>query len=117
MESSSCCGLTQLELDAVLQLIQLSSASDDDLRFFWVDLAKDRRRGKGGGAAAAAEESSISSMSSSSSSSIINHEEILLDGEDDDEPLPRINHKFGSLIDIYAKTTHAPFIKKKRARF
>lgn len=116
MESSSCCGLTQLELDAVLQLIQLSSASDDDLRFFWVDLAKDRRRGKGGGAAA--EESSISSMSSSSSSSIINHEEILLDDDDDDdEPLPRINHKFGSLIDIYAKTTHAPFIKQKRARF
>lgn len=102
MESSF--NLTKLELDAVLQLIQLSGSNDGDLRFLWVDMAVGKDRG------------GATSASTVSSSSSINQEQIMLD---DDEPLPRINHKFGSLVDIYDKT-HAPLIKnrsKKRARF
>lgn len=106
MESS--CSLTKPEMDAVLQLIQLSGSSHDDLRLLWVDFAVERDRdGRGGGgggvSAAAAEASSISSSSS------VNQENVL---DDEEEVLPRTNHKFGSLIEIYSKNR-----AKKKARF
>lgn len=97
-------------MDAVLQLIQLSGSSHDDLRVLWVDFAVERdRHGRGGGgggvsaAAAAAEAASISSSSS------INQEKVL---DDEEEILPRTNHRFGSLIEIYSKNR-----AKKKARF
>lgn len=89
-------------MDAVSQLIQLSGGSDDDLRVLWVDFAVDGR-------ISAADASSISSSSS------MNQEKML-----DDEPLPRSNHRFGSLVDIYGKTASPNLIRnrsKKRARF
>lgn len=101
----SYCSLTKPEIDAVLQLIQLSGGSDDDLGVFWPDSAVDRY--------------SASSVSSGSSS-FVNQEKL----EFDDEPLPRIDHRFGSLVDIYGKTAAAPLNSinhrsksKKRARF
>ncbi|KAG6422014.1 hypothetical protein SASPL_118575 [Salvia splendens] len=104
----SYCSLTKLEIDAVLQLIHLSGGSDDDLRVFWPDSAVDRY--------SVADASSVSS----GSSSFVNQEILVFD----DEPLPRIDHRFGSLVDIYGKTTAAPLNSinnrsksKKRARF
>ncbi|KAL1564678.1 hypothetical protein AAHA92_06989 [Salvia divinorum] len=105
----SYCSLTKLEIDAVLQLIHLSGGSDDDLRVFWPDFAIDRCSD---GQISAADASSMSS-----GGSFINQEKFVLD----DEPLPRMNHRFGSLVDIYGKTTEPlnsiSNRSKKRARF
>ncbi|KAG6425082.1 hypothetical protein SASPL_115506 [Salvia splendens] len=109
----SYCSLTKLEIDAVLQLIHLSGGSDDDLRISWPDSAVDRYSD---GQISAADASSMSS----GSNSFINQIKLVFD----DEPLPRINHRFGSLVDIYGKTSAAPLNSinnrsksKKRARF
>ncbi|KAK4438252.1 hypothetical protein Salat_0159400 [Sesamum alatum] len=102
MESS----LTDLEIDAVFQLIQLSAASSAaDFRVFWVNFPppdKDEQVEEEGSAGEA-----LSSFSS-----------IAEDKCSDDEALPRRKAKYGSLVHIYTKTR--PLINnrpKKRARF
>ncbi|KAG8368730.1 hypothetical protein BUALT_Bualt15G0076400 [Buddleja alternifolia] len=94
MESS----LTKLEIDAVLQLIQLSGGSVDDFEVFWVNFEAKKN-----------EEESVGESSSAllSWSLINNPEKSCLD----DEALPRRKPKFGSLIDIYRKTP--PFINNR----
>ncbi|KAL0335173.1 UNVERIFIED_CONTAM: hypothetical protein Sradi_4729200 [Sesamum radiatum] len=96
MESS----LTDQEIDAVLQLIQLSGASPADFRVFWVNFPAERDEEEG-------------SAGESLSSSSIGEEKC-----SDEEALPRRKTKYGSLLHIYTKTR--PLINnppKKRARF
>ncbi|KAL3638133.1 hypothetical protein CASFOL_018003 [Castilleja foliolosa] len=94
--------LTELEMGAVLQLIQLSGG---DFPAFWVNFPSEKEE------TAEEEKSAGESLSST-----------LIDSENtspDDDVLPRRNTRFGSLVDIYRKTQ--PSIKnrakKKRARF
>ncbi|KAL0384529.1 UNVERIFIED_CONTAM: hypothetical protein Sradi_2847200 [Sesamum radiatum] len=97
MESS----LTDLEIDAVMQLIQLSGASPTDFRVFWVNFSAERDEEEEGSAGEALSSSSIGEEKCS-----------------DEEALPRRKTKYGSLLDIYTKTR--PLINnrpKKRARF
>ncbi|KAL2254377.1 UNVERIFIED_CONTAM: hypothetical protein Sindi_0232400 [Sesamum indicum] len=99
MESS----LTDLEIDAVLQLIQLSGASPADFRVFWVNFQPERDE---------EEEEEGGSAGEVLSSSSIGEEKC-----SDEEALPRRKTKYGSLLDIYTKTR--PLINnrpKKRAR-
>ncbi|KAG8368727.1 hypothetical protein BUALT_Bualt15G0076000 [Buddleja alternifolia] len=93
--------LTKLEIDAVLQLIQLSGKLTDDFEVFWVNFEAKKEE---------EEESSVVGESSSAilSWSLINNpEKSCLD----DEALPRRKPKFGSLIDIYRKTS--PFMNNR----
>ncbi|KAI3445677.1 hypothetical protein Pfo_002342 [Paulownia fortunei] len=103
MESS----LTKLEIDAVLQLIQLSGSSADDFRVFWVNFPaeKDEENKQ-------EEEYEEGSVGKALSSTLIDPEKCL------DEVLPRRKTKFGSLVDIYRKTESLIENRaKKRARF
>ncbi|PIN13516.1 hypothetical protein CDL12_13854 [Handroanthus impetiginosus] len=97
--------LTKLEMDAVFQLIQLSSTPADDLQFVWVNFpSKKEEKNK---------EEEGTSAGESSSSNLIDPEEC------SEEVLPRRNPKYGSLAETYRKTQ--PLIDnnpyKKRARF
>lgn len=100
MESS----LTQQEMDAVLQLIQLSGGggggdSAADFRVFWVDFPAEKE-GK------VMEESREESVGETTSSSgVINPEKFL------EEALPRRRKRVLALADIYRKT--APLIENR----
>ncbi|KAG8368726.1 hypothetical protein BUALT_Bualt15G0075900 [Buddleja alternifolia] len=78
--------LTKPEFDAVLQLIQLSGGSVDDLQVLWVNFEAEKEE---------EEEESVGE-----SSSLISTEMKCLD----DEALPRRKPKFGSIIHIYRNT-------------
>ncbi|KAL3638132.1 hypothetical protein CASFOL_018002 [Castilleja foliolosa] len=94
---------TELEMGAVLQLIQLSGGCADDFPVVWVNFpAKKEETNK----ESAGETSTL--IDSENSSTI-----------DDVLPRGKRQRRFGSLVDIYRKTQ--PSIKnrakKKRARF
>ncbi|KAG6417392.1 hypothetical protein SASPL_119548 [Salvia splendens] len=101
MEESS---LTQLEMDAVLQLIQLSSGDSEsaaDFHLLWLDFPKEIKQ------RVAEEEIGEESVgetttTTDSSSSVINPEKLL------EEALPRRRKRVLPLADIYRKT--APII-------
>ncbi|KAL1557793.1 hypothetical protein AAHA92_08334 [Salvia divinorum] len=103
MEEES--SLTQQEMDAVVQLIQLSSGdSAADFHLLWLDLPKEIKQ-------RAAEENREESVgetttatattaaTTTSSSSVINPEKLLLE-----EALPRRRKRVLPLADIYRKT-------------
>ncbi|KAL7125094.1 hypothetical protein ABFS83_14G092500 [Erythranthe nasuta] len=104
--------LTQSEMDAVLQLIQLSgnSGGDHDFHVFWVNIPA-----AGGGGKREIklleEEEREESVGETSWS---NQEKLSEDDDDDDdeEALPRRRRKIRSIVDIYRKTP--PFIKNNR---
>ncbi|GER26704.1 homeobox-leucine zipper family protein /lipid-binding START domain-containing protein [Striga asiatica] len=98
-------GLTELEMGAVLELIQLSGGGGG-FPVLWVDFSaeKDGSRDK-----RSEEEKSAGESFSSSASSIVSAS---------GEALPRRRKRFRSLADIYLKTR--PLVKnrvKKRAGF
>lgn len=99
MESS----LTQLEMDAVLQLIQLRGNSADDSQVFWVNLAGKKEKVGEEIKQEEEEENREESVGETSSSSVINPEKSL------EEALPRRRKKFLPIADIYRKTQ--PLIK------
>ncbi|KAL6517678.1 hypothetical protein OROMI_033379 [Orobanche minor] len=82
--------LTEMEMEAVLQLIQLSGGcADDDIRVFWVNFPAEKEMEEKSGCEA-------------SSSSSIDRRSC--------ESLPRRKKRFASLVDIYRKTR--PLIEK-----
>lgn len=95
MESS----LTQVEMDAVMQLIQLSSGdSKADFHLFWLDFP----------AAETTKQKQLEreeSVGETSSSSVVNPEKSL------EEALPRRRKRVLPLADIYRKT--APLINNR----
>lgn len=95
MESS----LTEQEMEAVVQLIQLSGDFRDDFHVFWVNFQRQKE-----------EDESVGETSSS-----------LIDAENclDTEVLPRMKIRVGSIADIYGKTGQPLMIKnggRKRGR-
>ncbi|KAI3448297.1 hypothetical protein Pfo_004962, partial [Paulownia fortunei] len=101
MESS----LTQLEMDAVLQLIHLSGNSAHDFQVFWVnfpgekDEVREEIRQE-----EEEEENREESVGETSLSSVINPEKL-----SEEEALPRRRKKLRPIADIYRKTQ--PLIK------
>ncbi|KAL6494549.1 hypothetical protein OROGR_031349 [Orobanche gracilis] len=90
--------LTEMEMEAVLQLIQLSGGfADDDIRVFWVNFPAEKEIEEKSGC----EASSSSSIDRRSCTS--------------GEALPRRKKRFASLVDIYRKTR--PLVEKYTARF
>ncbi|GFP87101.1 hypothetical protein PHJA_000853900 [Phtheirospermum japonicum] len=83
--------LTQLEMDAVFQLIQLSGNSSCDFQVFWVKINGEK-------------ENREESVGETSSSSLIVQEKAL-----SEEALPRRRKKWRQIVDIYAKSQ--PLIK------
>lgn len=117
MESS----LTKLELDAVLQLIQLSatssSVSGGNIRVVCVNIPTGKDEATESSNCKGEEEGSVGEALSSTV--IFNSENCEGDEEEEDEPLPRRKPRFGSLIDVYRRTPTPPINNrtKKRARF
>ncbi|KAL1544399.1 hypothetical protein AAHA92_21256 [Salvia divinorum] len=88
--------LTQLEMDAVVQLLQLSSGdSAADCHLLWVEIKRQVER----------EENREESVGEASSSSAINPEKLL------EEALPRRKKRVLPIADIYRKT--APLINNR----
>ncbi|KAL8027442.1 hypothetical protein ABFX02_14G095300 [Erythranthe guttata] len=106
--------LTQSEMDAVLQLIQLSgnsggdSGGDHDFHVFWMNIPA---AGGGGGKRDIKLEEEEEREESVGETSWSNQEKLSED-DDDDEALPRRRRKIRSIVDIYRKTR--PFIKNNR---
>ncbi|KAG6409877.1 hypothetical protein SASPL_127919 [Salvia splendens] len=101
MEESS---LTQLEMDAVLQLFKLSrgdSYSAADFHLLWLDFPKEIKQR----VAEKENTEEIVGETTTSSSSVINPEKLL------EEALPRRRKRVLPLADIYRKT--APMISKR----
>ncbi|KAL7082419.1 hypothetical protein ACP275_14G097500 [Erythranthe tilingii] len=103
--------LTQSEMDAVLQLIQLSgnSGGDDDFHVFWVNIPA---AGGGGGKREIKLEEEEEEREESVGETSWSNQEKLSEDDDDDEALPRRRTKIRSIVDIYRKTR--PFIKNNR---
>ncbi|CAA0822040.1 Unknown protein [Striga hermonthica] len=104
-------GLTELEIGAVLELIQLSGGGGGGggFPFLWIDSPAE----KDGSRDMRSEEEKRAGESFSSSASSI-EQEVSASGE----ALPRRRKRFRSLADIYLMTR--PLVKnrvKKRARF
>ncbi|PIN13520.1 hypothetical protein CDL12_13858 [Handroanthus impetiginosus] len=101
--------LTELEMDAVFQLIQLSGSPVDDLQLFWVNFPGTKEEKK----KEEEEEEEGRSAGEALSSSLIDEENCF------EEALPRRITRYGSLVEIYRKTQ--PLINnkhhKKKPRF
>ena len=100
MEESS---LTQLEMDAVLQLIQLSSGDSEsaaDFHLLWLDFPKEikQRSAEEEIGEESVGETTATATTTDSSSSVINPEKLL------EEALPRRRKRVLPLADIYRKT-------------
>lgn len=92
MESS----LTPLEMDAVLQLIQLSGGdSAADFQIYWLKFAAEKEEIK---QQVEGEENREESVGETSSSSVINPEKLL------EEALPRRRKRVLPIADIYRRT-------------
>ncbi|KAL8540660.1 hypothetical protein ACS0TY_002052 [Phlomoides rotata] len=89
MESS----LTESEMDAILQLIQLSGSSADDFHLLWVNFPAKKEEIK-----QVEEENREESVGETSSSAVINPEKSA------EEALPRRRRKFLPISDIYRKS-------------
>lgn len=116
MESS----LTKSEMDAVLQLIQLSGNTAHNFQVFWVNF-NPQRKGQIGDEIITVEddeekdenrEESVGETSSYSSAINNTQEKAVL--SEDDEALPRRRKKSRSIADIYTETR--PSIKNRRGR-
>ncbi|PIN05163.1 hypothetical protein CDL12_22296 [Handroanthus impetiginosus] len=101
MESS----LTKLEIDAVLQLIQLSGNSADDFHVFWVDVCGEKDEEK----EEIVEEDEDENKEESVGESWNNLDKLAAE-----EALPRRRKKLRPIVDIYRETQ--PLIGNKRPK-
>ncbi|KAL3635286.1 hypothetical protein CASFOL_019833 [Castilleja foliolosa] len=83
--------LTQLEMDAVLQLIHLSGNTSFDFRVFWVKIHGEKEE--------LIENREEEIVGQTTSSSVVVQEKALLE-----EALPRRRKKWRQIVDIYAKS-------------